>query len=217
MGRLLRTISLCVLLALALGACLPESEAPPDPAELVHEAQADLAAGEMPEAIDKLRLAIRLDPGLAEAHFWLGRAYAVNALYLQAADAFREAARLQPDYTEAYTNLGAVYHELRRYPEAEEAFRAAAQLQPDNAEIQYNLGSVLLAQDKLDEAGVAFARACDDDPSMPEPRLGLANVYRIQGHTDEAAAELHEFLRLSSDPEWRARAEAMLRELGEEP
>ena len=64
------------------------------------------AKGDVGGAIAEYREAIRLEPGLAEAHNCLGSAYRAEGDPDNAMIEYRAALRLQPDLPDAHNNLG---------------------------------------------------------------------------------------------------------------
>src|SRR5215470_19324406 len=79
--------------------------------------------GQLPQAIEAYKQAIRLRPKFAEPYNNLGNLYGKLGQYQQAMEAYHQAIRIKPDLAEAYHNLGATYTKLGRYQEAVEASR----------------------------------------------------------------------------------------------
>jgi tetratricopeptide (TPR) repeat protein len=72
------------------------------------------ARGELEEAIEQFRRALRIDPRFAEAHNNLGVALAKQGRLVEAIAEVREALRLKPDLTEANVNLARMEANLAR-------------------------------------------------------------------------------------------------------
>ena len=75
-------------------------------------------AGKFDEAIEKLRQAVKLDPGDAQAQYSLGLAYSKANKYDEAAESFKRAARIKPEWGEAHFRLGWVYYVLDKKNQA---------------------------------------------------------------------------------------------------
>ncbi len=86
------------------------------------------------------------------------------------------------------------------------------------AEAQVLVAESYAGQKKWRDAATAFLRVKYVFPSSrewnDEAALGLAGAYRSLGETEKARQTLREFLKGSPDPEVRAKAEALLKELG---
>ena len=85
------------------------------------------------EAAEAGERAIRLDPGSAEAHYRLGRAYCLSGRHEEAAESLRRAVSLRPRYAEAHSDLGAVYLLLGKKAAALDAYRRVRALSPELA------------------------------------------------------------------------------------
>lgn len=118
--------------------------------------QQDLRAAE-----DALRNAIRLGPGLVEAHFYLGAVLFRQGNNAAAGDCFRAAIKLKPHYDRAHYNLGHCLKQQGNRSGAIEAFRAALRCRLGFAEAHTNLGE-LLAQAGDKAAALAHLRQARD-------------------------------------------------------
>ena len=85
----------------------------------------------MPNAIESLQAAIRLEPDSAEALYSLGAAYAYSGEFLKAGDAFEQSIRSEPN-ARAYSNAGTALFFAREFSRAEAMFRRAVELMPDD-------------------------------------------------------------------------------------
>ncbi len=77
-----------------------------------------LVSGDVPDAIEILREAVRLKPNDAEARSDLGNALRLSADWPDAAASLREAIRLRPEHAKAHYLLGTVLKSQGRYAEA---------------------------------------------------------------------------------------------------
>jgi tetratricopeptide (TPR) repeat protein len=98
-----------------------------------------LGQGRIAEATGYLRAATRDRPGLAAAHFNLGRAYFLAGRFGQSAGSFQAAAALDPLDCEAEADLGVALFRAGRVREAVEHEQAALRIDPAFADAQANL------------------------------------------------------------------------------
>jgi len=103
---------------------------------------AQFDAGGAEEARASLVEAVRLEPGKAEAHFYLAKAFDVLKRYGEMVDAFREAAWLAPEWAEAHYNLGLSLLMLGDYEEAVEPLKRAVEIDPRCGGAHKGLGIV---------------------------------------------------------------------------
>jgi tetratricopeptide (TPR) repeat protein len=81
-----------------------------------------------------LEQAIRLKPGLAEAHLALGNLYVAQKQHHKAVEAFRETLRLTPRSEMAHYRLGQTYRNLNELEQAEQELARYAELVRDRRE-----------------------------------------------------------------------------------
>src|ERR687883_306903 len=94
--------------ALAQGSTIG-AEGGEDAGQLTRTGFAYAKSAQYAKAVESLKRAVRLKPGLVEAHYLLGVAYNNMNLYEEAIGAFREAVRLKPGWGEAFSGLGVAY------------------------------------------------------------------------------------------------------------
>ena len=108
--------------------------------------------GEPDQAVELFQAVIREDPRSAEAHNWLGVAYAQKNHLLDSIAQFQQAVDLSPDYIEGYNNLGSTLARAQRMKDAIRVFRAGLALEPNNLALHLNLAHALRAKGNRDEA-----------------------------------------------------------------
>lgn len=135
------------------------------------------------EAVLAFQEAVRLDPGLAEAHFRLGLGYEslgkreeAEAEYKKAVEAYKKYFEQNRDDAEAHYALGQTYANLGQFTEAIREYREATKLKDDDADIYYDLGVAYTKLAQYDQAAAAFSKSLDIDPDN----------YRAQDGLDEA-------------------------------
>lgn len=163
------------------------------------DARAALAEGtrlfdenQLDAAIAVFQQAVQLDPELAEAHFKLGIAYALQERQMQqtgagipivmgadgktpktnselafekAVETYNKWLEANPDDDVARFNLGRTYSKLLKDEEAEKEFKRAVKLKPEETEYQTELGNVLIRLAKYHEAIAPLKKAIELDPS----------------------------------------------------
>ena len=97
--------------------------------------------GQLREAVECYRRALKLDPAQPTIHNNLGLALEGLGQSEDAAARYREAIRLKPDYCEAHSNLGAAYKTQGKLLEAIESGKQAIALNPGHARTLLNMGN----------------------------------------------------------------------------
>jgi hypothetical protein len=101
-----------------------------------------LKSGRIDEAIEHLRRAVELDPGLGRARNDLGMALDLQGRTDEALAEYREAVLRAPDLAEAHHNLAGLLAARGQLAEALEEYRRALAIQPDLAESRVELERV---------------------------------------------------------------------------
>jgi len=173
---------------------------------------AQIATGQLPEAIANLQAALAKRPNDPDLLYYLGRAsgllskqsidtllaaypdsarahqalaenYFVLRQMPEAEKEYREALRLRPNTPDVHLELGEVYAGASQWAQAEEEFRAETKLQPGNAEGAYRLGAALLQDGKVREALAELQRADRLKPEMPETLYSLGKAASLDGQS----------------------------------
>jgi VWFA-related protein len=95
------------------------------------------------EAIAPLREALRLNPGMAAAHYYLASALRDTNNAGAAEAELREALKLAPDQSMVHNALGVLLLKRGDMPAAVAELRSASELQPKDAIVHYNLAQAL--------------------------------------------------------------------------
>jgi len=101
-------------------------------------------------------LAIKQNPGLAEAYSNLGNVFKERGQLQEALDNYRHAVRLKPDFIDGYINLAAALVAAGDMEGAVQAYVSALQYNPDLYCVRSDLGNLLKALGRLDEAKVKY-------------------------------------------------------------
>jgi Flp pilus assembly protein TadD len=135
----------------------------------------------------------------APVHLWLGRAYAQQEDYRNAAYELRIASRLDPRIPEAHYYAGLVSLRINDFDAAVREFRAELDLRPGDPHTMYHLGYALLILNQLPDS-VAILR--DVVKAMPDYELAYFELGRAllqQEDTGGAIANLETAKRLAPD------------------
>lgn len=146
--------------------------------------------------------ALALDPGMARAHYVLGRIAELNEWdFPRAQEHYQRSVELAPVPDREPPPNAFVLMRLGRADEAVAAARRNAALQPDWPGAYNNLGSILSYTGDYAGAIEAFTAAQALAPTNPNAQLGLANTYLYMGKGAEAvqaAERVHQ--RLPEEP-----------------
>ncbi|QYO66778.1 tetratricopeptide repeat protein [Leptolyngbya sp. 7M] len=186
------------------------------------DAQTALAEGtkfldqdEVEKAIAALNQAVKLDPGLADAYFNLGVAYALVEMrdqmnlenqpipgdtdpkkksnsqiaFEKAADAFKKVVDEHPENHQAYFSLGLAYNKLNRDEQAAKAFRQAVKLNPEDAQYQIELGKILIKLAQYREAIAPLKKALELDPENVDAEELLSDAEAGRSRIDYVSAK----------------------------
>ncbi len=140
------------------------------------------------EAVDAYKAIIRLAPGDAEAHYFLGCGLEKLGAPDDALEAYRQAIALDPDTADAHYNLGTLLLALNRPEEARAALIGALEIDPNLADAQNNLGTALRNLGQPEEARTAYRRCLEIDPGHVAAHGNLGNVHQEIGEFREAKA-----------------------------
>ena len=118
--RTFELMGLTLVVCLAASACsAPEAERLEDQSGFhVELAYGHWAAGEVPQAIEELQLAVAIEPENPDAHYMLGFVFSGRQMFSEAIQHYRQALLLQPDWHECQNNLGVVFLQLERWEDA---------------------------------------------------------------------------------------------------
>ena len=153
----------------------------------MREAQAALEAGEVNQAVDKLRQVTYLAPAYAEAHLSLGDALLRRADNDGAIEAYQEAVRLKPDSYGASFGLGRASLAVGNHVSATAAFRDSIRLRPSSPEAHRLLGESLLESGLEEEALEAFREAVKRDPQDESAARQVARIVSRQQQQQRAS------------------------------
>jgi TolB-like protein/DNA-binding winged helix-turn-helix (wHTH) protein/Tfp pilus assembly protein PilF len=134
----------------------------------------------MPTAKKAALEALRVDPGLAEAHASLGQIlFLYDWNWAEAEREFEKAIALNPAYAGTYQWYGVYLMAMNRPDEALRTIRQALELDPVSLSLNENLGWALYVARRYPEAIEQFRKTLELDPEFgPALRyLGLTELY----------------------------------------
>ncbi len=155
------------------------------------------------KAVQSLRRAVELDPGLAKAHDSLGLCYEALGRFDEAERSWQEAIRLergQPTRSPwPSLNLGVMLTRLDRLDAAEARFRESIACDPKFALAHYQLGLALEQEGRTADAVAELEESARLDPTATEAPYALARVYRRAGDSAKADRALQRFEELKKE------------------
>ena len=175
------------------------------------------AAEMVPRAHAAARRALELDPGLAEAHAFLGTVALASFDWETGARHFAAATAKEPmtPYVRGVDGFFNLYFSGRA-PEAVERIRPALAEDPLSMILHHKLGTALLACWRLEEAREALREAIRLEPGFVIAGAVLAVSYWIEGRLEEAlAAAESAYAVLPSEPVSIGLLAALLRHAGQ--
>jgi len=192
------TAALAALLALAACATGPSAKERQS-AEIHHDLAVEaLKAGRPQDALREYDEALRIDPGMPEAH--LGRGLVLEHGFGRTGEAeaeYRRAVATRPAYSEALNNLGQLLARTGRYEEAvkcfDEALLSTFYMEPWVA--RCNKGQALYRMGRRED-GVAELKTCIAiAPRYCAGRRELGRLWLGEGKVKEALDELTAYAR----------------------
>lgn len=157
------------------------------------------AAGQLEEAIEFHRQAIRIDPKYAPAHMNLGVALKAAGNNDEAIECYRRAIEADPNFAQAHNNLANALKGRGDVAGAIEHFELAARLDPTLAEPHYNLGRLFAGQGRDDEAMAQYEEALRLLPSLHQAHNNLGNLLADRKQWDKALFHLRRAVELAPD------------------
>ena len=130
-------------------------------------------AGNLKDAIERYREALRNNPDYAEADVNLGLALEATGKAAKAAPHYEEALRIKPNYPDAHLNLGNVLQQSGKFAEAIDHYRQALQVQPNYTVVHVNLGNALCQSGKFAEAIEHYQEALRIEPELAKTNPNL--------------------------------------------
>lgn len=155
--------------------------------------------GAYAEAMQAFEQALAEDPGLAEAHLYIGNIHALQDRHAEAIEAYETAISVDGQFFEAYNNLGSMYADMDRTEDAMDAYTKALALNDRFYDARTNLGLLYAEAGRLDEAVEEFMKVIRAEVGIAEVHNNLGIVYLRQGKDDEAGEQFNKAIALRGD------------------
>ncbi|MCJ7679945.1 MAG: protein kinase, partial [Candidatus Aminicenantes bacterium] len=143
----------------------------------------------------EFKLAIQLNPGLANAHHWYSIFLSAMERHEEALSEIKKALDLDPMSLMINMNVGTIYHHMRHYDKAVEVLKKTSEMDPNFGQAHYSLARVYMAMEKYDETVSESLIAKKQGILWAAATQGFA--YGKTGHKDKAGALLQELKVLS--------------------
>lgn len=157
-------------------------------------AEALMSMGKLDWARQEIEKALAIDPGYADAYFYLGKNYQLKGDITRAVASLEKAVELDPSNYYARNNLGGLYIQLDRLDDAAKQFTAAIEAKKDNSFSYYNLGVVSVMREDYQKAVGYLRDALTYAPGDMNANELLANIYFEQAKDYRAALPVYEKL-----------------------
>jgi lipopolysaccharide biosynthesis regulator YciM len=177
---------------------------------------------EVRKVIAKLADAAKDKPDDIETWQQLGfvqyRAGQVDPSYLADADTtYAHILERQPENLDALRALGNIAFDRNDPARAMDYYRRYLKLKPDDLGVQTDLGTMLLSNQQVEAALQTYQKVLTVDPTFFQAQFNLAIAYRAMGDEAKARAALVRARDIAADDATRARVDALLARLGEQP
>jgi tetratricopeptide (TPR) repeat protein len=140
--------------------------------------------GKYDESLKNIDKALKIDPNLPEAYFWLGFNYKEMKMTDKAIASFRKAVELKPDYTDAYVYLGLLSEE-KKDPKAVEYLTTAIRINPKDTAALYARGKYYQDIDSFQRAIDDYQKILQLDPGKRSANYGIGYcLYYLKKYDD---------------------------------
>ncbi|XP_022091519.1 UDP-N-acetylglucosamine--peptide N-acetylglucosaminyltransferase 110 kDa subunit-like isoform X1 [Acanthaster planci] len=153
--------------------------------------------GQLPEALENYRHAVRLKPDFIDGYINLAAALVAAGDMEGAVTAYIQALQYNPDLYCVRSDLGNLLKALHRLDEAKACYLKAIETQPNFAVAWSNLGCVFNAQGEIWLAIHHFEKAVTLDPNFLDAYINLGNVLKEARIFDRAVGAYLRALQLS--------------------
>lgn len=181
----------------------------------MHQALAHELArrGNTAEAIENLRIALKLEPELSGLHFELAEMLIASGTQegkREAEDEYKAAVAANPRDEQAERRLGDLNLQANDLKAAGDHYGRALQLQPNDPEADIGMAKVLMATDQSTKAEALLQHALQLDPTSATAHFRLSTIYRQAGKTAEAKHEIEQYQKYN---EMKEKLRAVYRDL----
>jgi tetratricopeptide (TPR) repeat protein len=170
--------------------------------------------GQLPEAMEAYRAAIRVAPRAPEAYEHLARLYASRGDCKQAVPQFQKALEVAPKREGARIELASCQVRLGRATEAVALYQQALKGDPTHVEVYYLIARAVSDSQGLKAAVPWYEKAVAKEPSNPMPHLYLGYWHKERGQKSAAVQEFRKYLSMRPDADDKKDVEQEIEDLG---
>lgn len=167
--------------------------------DLLQEGLALHRRGAIAGAAARYAEVLRLEPGNADAHYYLGMMSCQNGRFAEGAEHARQSLAREPGHARAHVLLGRALGALGQPDEALTSFERAIALAPDLAEAQGHSADVLSELGRNEEAVESYDRALALAPDVVEDWFSRGVALIALGRYEDAVASFNRVLALKPD------------------
>jgi len=151
------------------------------------------------KAEKSLKIALKIKPDYADAHFNLGNIFLKIGLFEKAIESFKNVITSDSVFEQAHFNLGVAYHELGRYYDAIESYESALEINRKNINTLINLGNTLRELDHNVDAIEQYEKIIEIEPDNFIAHNNLGTVFRSLNQTEKAIIHYKKASELKPD------------------
>lgn len=166
-----------------------------DPTVVYDRARLYLAQRKIPEAHKELLALVKLAPGSAEGHYFLGTTSIVLGKWREASRELRTAAQLAPQNTTAYTLLSALELNHQEFQPALSDSEHALALNETNVAAMVIRGQSLMAQHRYQQAEQQYREIQRLAPNAPLAYEHLGQIALLENNYKKAIPEFESALK----------------------
>ena len=159
--------------------------------------------GNIKEAINKIKKALKKDNTLDEAHYTLAKIYDDQGAYDLAIDEYKETIKLNPQNYEAFNALGKIYYRQKEYEKAETQFAAAIRIKNDFVQGYFNIATTQNRLNKKSDSKKNYKKAIDLDPTYFGAVANLGNLYFYEQDYENALTYFLKAVKLDDRYKYR--------------
>jgi protein O-GlcNAc transferase len=157
-----------------------------NPQDLLQEGLALHRRGAVAEAATCYGEVLRIEPGNADAHYYLGMMACQDGRFAEGAEYARKAVINAPEHARGYVLLGRALHALRRQDEAVKSLKHAIALTPNLAQAHSHLADILSDSGRKAEAVESYDRALALAPDAFDDWFNRGLALQAIGRREEA-------------------------------
>ena len=167
--------------------------------EALKQAIASYNEGKFQESETCYKIAIKLKPDLADAHYNLAVTLKRLCKLDEAEACYKKTIHLKPEFIDAYYNLALIQNTLGKLNEAEASFKKVIELNPKHTSAYNNLGILLNGLSRLEEAEACYKKVIELNPYHFESYFNLGVVLEGLTRLKEAEACYKKVIKLKPE------------------